>query len=191
MKNALMGHLIQDCLPLELYAWIDPDTESPGRDVLTDTAFGEPQPGEVFDTVRNYFAEYHLEFYRQRWYGNFPSRLHALLLFATRTDAENFRMKYPNRVFGKFLVCTHSLGDYTVSFHDASWLDYLCLPHSLSLATLNEISNHYWKGQLVEEMGLDFMGQPWQETPIIEALFQGKLEKYDSPQSSCCLPGFS
>ena len=189
--NTPMGHLIRDCVPLELFAWLDPESELPGWDVLTGNPFATRLPEDQFSTVRNYFAEYHLEYYRQRLYGTFPSRLHALLLFATRIDAENFRSKHPERVFGKFLVCTHSQGPYTVSFHDASWLDYLRLPPSLNLSTLDEVSNHYWQGTLVEEIGLRFMGQPWRETPVIEALFQGKLATPQYAPATHWLPGFA
>jgi hypothetical protein len=74
-----------------------------------------------------------------------------LLLFATRVDAETFRAKHPARVFGKTLTSARSKGAYICSFHDSSWLDYLRLPHNLSLSTLDTIANHYWKGALVEE----------------------------------------
>lgn len=186
-----MSHLIRDSAPLELYAWLDADAEIPGWDVLSDNPFGFSLPEDSFTTVQNYFAEYHLEYYRQRLFSEFPSRLHALLLFATRVDAENFRAKHPSRVFGKHLVQAHSRGPYVVSFHDSSWLDYLRLPHSLSLSTLDEVSAHYWKGTLVEEVGLSFMDEPWQETPVIEALFQGSLEQAPLHQQTGWLPGFS
>lgn len=186
-----MDHLIKDSAQLELYAWLDPDTSLPGWDVLTGNPFGVSLPEDQFTTVQNYFAEYHLEYYRQRLYNHFPSRLHALLLFATRVDAENFRAKQPGRVFGKHLVCARSTGPYVVSFHDSSWLDYLRLPHSLSLETLDKVSNFYWKGALVEEVGLHFMGEPWWEPPVIEALFQGKLQPAPSTQQTYSLPGFS
>jgi hypothetical protein len=187
----MMDHLIKDSATLELYAWLDPDAELPGWDVLTGNPFGTSLPEDQFTTVQNYFAEYHLEYYRQRLYNNFPSRLHALLLFATRVDAENFRVKHPGRVFGKYLVCARSKGPYVVSFHDSSWLDYLRLPHSLNLSTLDEVSNHYWKGTLVEEIGLRFMDERWWEPPVIEALFQGTLEPIHRQQQTLSLPGFS
>jgi hypothetical protein len=187
----MMDHLIKDSATLELYAWLDPDAELPGWDVLTGNPFGTSLPEDQFTTVQNYFAEYHLEYYRQRLYNNFPSRLHALLLFATRVDAENFRVKHPGRVFGKYLVCARSKGPYVVSFHDSSWLDYLRLPHSLNLSTLDEVSNHYWKGTLVEEIGLCFMDERWWEPPVIEALFQGTLEPIHRQQQTLLLPGFS
>ena len=187
----MMDHLIKDSATLELYAWLDPDAQLPGWDVLTGNPFGIALPEDHFTTVQNYFAEYHLEYYQQRLYNSFPSRLHALLLFATRVDAENFRTKHPSRVFGKYLVKARSQGEYTVSFHDSSWLDYLRLPHSLNLSTLDEVSSHYWKGALVEEVGLRFMEERWREPPVIEALFQGTLEPLERQQYTRWLPGFS
>ncbi len=186
-----MDHLIKDSAPLELYAWLDPDAELPGWDVLSANPFGLSLPEDHFTTVQNYFAEYHLEYYRQRLFQDFPSRLHALLLFATRIDAENFRAKHPSRAFGKHLVPARSKGSYVVSFHDSSWLDYLRLPHSLNLSTLDEVSSYYWKGKLVEEVGLSFMDEPWRETPVIEALFQGTLEPVTRHHQTGWLPGFS
>ena len=187
-----MSHLIKDTATLELFAWLDPDAQLPGWDMLTENPFGTSLPEDRFTTVQNYFAEYHLEYYRQRLYNDFPSRLHALLFFATRVDAENFRVKHPARVYGKYLFCAHSTGAYVVSFHDSSWLDYLRLPHSLNLSTLDEVSRHYWKGSLVEEVGLPFMNERWREPPVIEALFQGTLAPVDHrQQQTLLLPGFT
>ena len=75
-----------------------------GLDILVGNPFGQSLPEDQVTTVQNYFAEYHLEYFRQRLYQQFPSRLHALLLFATRVDAETFRATHPARVFGKTLV---------------------------------------------------------------------------------------
>src|ERR1035437_6670485 len=176
-----MDRLIKDTVPLELYAWVEPGADLPGWDILSGNPFGTTLPEDQFTTVQNYFAEYHLEYYRQRLFSDFPSRLHALLLFATRVDAESFRAKQPLRAQGKSLVCVRSQGAYVVSFHDSSWLDYLRLPHNLSLETLDEISNYYWKGALVEDVGVRFMNELWWEPPVIEALFQGTLETIHSP----------
>ena len=186
-----MDHLIKDSAPLELFAWRDPTANSAGADIFSGNPFNTPHPGDQFTTAQNYFAEYHLEYYRQRLYNDFPSRIHATLLFATRVDAENFRSKHPGRVFGKTLARARSAGPYTVSFHDSSWLDYLRLPHNLSLETLDEVSRHYWSGTLVEEVGLRFLEERWREPPVIEALFQGTLEPLHKPQRSAWLPGFS
>ena len=174
-----------------MFAWLKPDETLSGGDVFNGTPFSTGLPEDRIGAVQNYFAEYHLEYYRQRLYGDFPSRLHARLFFATRTDAESFRTRHPTLTAGKHLVRAHSTGDYVVSYHDASWLDYLRLPHSLNLSTLDEVSNYYWKGMLVEEIGLRFMDQPWRETPVIEALFQGKLFMPSKAPQTHWLPGFS
>ena len=170
-----MNHLIKDNSPLELFAWLEPKADLPSCDIFSGNPFNTPLPDDQFTTAQNYFAEYHLEYYRQRLYNGFPSRLHSTLLFATRIDAENFGTKHQARVAGKVLTSVRSSGNYVVSFHDSSWLDYLRLPHSLSLSTLDEISGHYWKGALVEEIGLTYMSERWWEPPVIEALFQGTL----------------
>lgn len=194
-----MDNLIRDNATLELYAWLDEDSDLPGWDILTGSPFGAtlssieggtPVPSDQFLAVQNYFAEYHLEYFRQRRYNHFPSRLHALLLFATRTDAETFYKKHTDRVFGKELVCAKTTGPYTCSFHDSSWLDYLRLPHSLGLEALDEIANYYWSGAIVEDVGLKFLDQPWREPPVIEALFQGTLEPVRFQPKTAWLPGF-
>ncbi len=188
-----MDHLLRDSTTLELYAWLDSDGdgELPGWDILVGNPFAEALAADRMATVQNYFAEYHLEYFRQRLYQHFPSRLHAVVLFATRVDAETFGSKHPARVFGKALTPARSKGTYRCSFHDASWLDYLRLPHSLSLATLDEIANHYWKGALVEEVGLTFLNERWREPPVIEAVFQGTLETVIPTPQSAWLPGFA
>lgn len=184
MKNLLRGQA-----PVELYAWVNTDSGVSECDFQSGSPFGSSlaAPGSVPSPwlVHNYFAEYHLEFFRQRSFNAYPSRLHALFLFATRTDAETFKEKYPAQAFGKRLVRAVSQGPYTCSFHDASWIEYLRLPHSLSLDTMNIISDAYWSGTIVEDAGLTFMDEPWQEAPVIEALFLGQLE----PQEHILAPG--
>ena len=194
-----MDNLIKDTVTLEPFCWLEPGSDLPGWDILKGSPFGatlaspeggEPTPGDQLISVQNYFAEYHLEYFRQRRYNHFPSRLHALLLFATRTDAMTFRSKHPQRVFGKDLTCARTAGPYVCSFHDASWLDYLRLPHSLSLGALDDVAEYYWSGKTIEEVGLTFMNEPWQEPPVIEALYQGTLEAVRGHAQSGWLPGF-
>lgn len=186
-----MSQLMTSGLQLELYTWLAPDAELRADDALKAHWSGDffadfsadcwaanqgYSPAEnQLKRVQNYFAEYHLEYYRQRFHAHFSSRLHACSLFATRVDAEIFRQKHPTCVSGKSLVCARSRGDYVVSFHDASWLNYLRLPHNLSLDRLDEIASYYWRGVLLEEIGPPFLDAPWREMPVIEALFQGHL----------------
>jgi hypothetical protein len=147
-------------------------------------------PGDQLLSVQNYFAEYHLEYFRQRRYNHFPSRLHAMLQFATRTDAMTFRTKHPQRVFGKNLVCARTTGAYICSFHDASWLDYLRLPHSLSLSALDEVAEHYWSGRTVEEIGLTFMNEPWQEPPSSRRFIRVPLSPPPATPNPAGYPAF-
>ena len=165
----VMGHLIRDTASIELFSWVSPAARGAGMDAL------EP-PADQLCVVQNYFAEYHLEYFRQRQFEGFPSRLHAQRLFATHTDAENYSKQHPESVKGKMLARARSTGAYVVSFHDSSWLDYLRLPHNLSLETLNKISSHYWLGELAEEINLRYLDERWREPPVIEALFMGTLE---------------
>ncbi|GBG02010.1 hypothetical protein AZSI13_13370 [Azospira sp. I13] len=190
-----MDNLLHGAAPLELYVWLEPEESLPGWDFQTGGPHAEPRTvfpsGTNPQLVHNYFAEYNLEFFRQRSFERYPSRLHAQFLFATRTDAENYRQKHPGRVFGKQLTRVTTRGPYTCSYHDANWIDYLHLPHSLDLDTLGAISKAYWAGTLVEEAGLTFMDQPWQEPPVIEALFQGHLVPEPAPARAIgLLPGF-
>ena len=39
-----MDHLIKDTARLELFAWLNPDEELPGWDVLTGSPFGTTMP---------------------------------------------------------------------------------------------------------------------------------------------------
>ena len=52
-----MDHLIKDTARLELFAWLNPDEELPGWDVLTGSPFGTTLPEDQFTTVQNYFAQ--------------------------------------------------------------------------------------------------------------------------------------
>ena len=194
-----MDNLIRDTATLELFCWLPPESDLPAWDMLKGSPFGAtlsapegaaPSLGNQFSTLQNYFAEYHLEYFRQRRFDYFPSRLHALHLFATQTDAMTFAQKHPGHVYGRQLVKPQTVGAYACSFHDASWLDYLRLPHNLSLTALDQVAEYYWAGRTVEEIGLPFLDVPWREPPVIEALFQGQLESTSRPAQSGWLPGF-
>jgi hypothetical protein len=57
---------------------------------------------------------------------------------------------------------------------------------------LDEVAEHYWSGRTVEEVGLMFMNEPWQDPPVIEALYQGTLEPvWGHANQSGWLPGFN
>jgi len=60
------GHLIKDNSTIELFAWLRPDEQMSGGDVLNGNPFSTGRPEDRIGAVQNYFAEYHLEYYRQR-----------------------------------------------------------------------------------------------------------------------------
>ena len=132
-------------------------------------------PIEQLKVFNKFVVQFFPDFGHDFWVMNSVDVNNARLFFATRVDAECFRARHPALTAGKHLVRAQSAGDYVVSFHDASWLDYLRLPHSLSLSTLDEIASHYWGGTLVEEIGLSFHDERWREPAVIEALFVGRL----------------
>jgi len=195
-----MDNLIRDGAPLELFAWLDADAELPAWDRLKGCPFGAapgalagaaPPPAGALSTGQDYSAEYPLQSLKHRRCNPVPSRLHPPRPFATRIDADTYRSKHPARVYGKHQVRARTQGAYLCSFHDASWLDYLRLPHSLGFGALDEIAEHYWSGRTVEDIGLTFMNEPWREAPVIEALFQGALEAVSGAPRTAWLPGFA
>lgn len=170
-----MGHLLENDTPIELYAFLREDEPTSAEESLLGIQLTPTVLQSQSATVRTYFAEYHLEYFRQRLYQHFPSRLHAVSLFATRSDAETYARRHPERVAAKSLMQIRSQGSYCCSFHDASWLDYLRLPHNLSLDELDRIAGYYWQGELAEAVKLTYLEQRWHEPPVIEALFRGSL----------------
>ena len=183
-KNLFAGRAF-----LEFYAWAEADGALPGWSFEGGGPHGEssaPTPAQ------DYFVEYHLEFFRQQGFNRYPSRLHSHLLFATRADAEAFAEKHPERTYGRRLIKLRASGPCSCSFHDGAWLDYLRQPHTFDLEALSKVAKDYWSGRTVEEAGLPFLGQPWREVPVIEALVLGEVAPVPvSLPRSLDLPGFA
>lgn len=124
--------------------------------------------------VQNYFAEYHLEFFRQRRFKQFPSRLQSKLLFISRIDALAFYRKNIQFLNYKVLGCVQTTSEYTLSYHDAAWLEVLRRSNNLSLPELDNIAENYWSGKTVQSVGgIETESGVWNESPIIEVLLQG------------------
>jgi hypothetical protein len=138
-------------------------------------------------SVQNYFAEYHLEYFRQRRYNHFPAAcMPAAIRHAHRCD------DLPQQASAARLRQEPGLrpqGAYICSFHDASWLDYLRLPHSLSLAALDEVADTTGRADGRGNRP-DLHERALAEPPVIEALYQGALEPVWGHQQSGWLPGF-
>jgi len=182
-----MDHLIKDSATLELYAWLDPDAELPGWDVLNGNPFGTSLPEDQFTTVPELFRRVPSRYYRQRLYNDFPSRLHALLLFATPRRRGKLPCQAPGRVFGKYLVCARSKGAYVVSFHDSSWLDSCAFRTASTYPRLTSLKPLLAR-PLVEEIGLRFMNERWWGNRLSSKRLSGTLEPINRrSQTLCCL----
>jgi hypothetical protein len=157
-----MDNLIKDSTTLELFCWLEPGSELPGWDILKGGPFGatlaSPE-GRRTDTRRP--ADFGAELLCGISPGILPPAplqrvsqpTACAIAVCDKNRCHDFRTKHPQRIFGKNLTCAKTSGTYTCSFHDASWLDYLRLPHSLSLSALDEVAEFYWSGKTVEEVG--------------------------------------
>lgn len=134
--------------------------------------------------LRNYIAEYNLEVDRMRWFSKYPSRLHAIFLFDSDTEANKYRSRHPDHVDRRVLKRVKTVGEYVYSLHDSSWVNFLRLPHSIDESSNNDISKCYWSGERVEQYELMSFGAPWTEEAIIEVLFLGRVDFYDKVLST-------
>lgn len=126
--------------------------------------------------LRNYITEYDLERYRCERHREFPSRLHALYLFASRGDAQQYAEKHEQHIRGRVLKRGVTQGQYVYSLHDAAWIDFLRKDHVLDVDTLNVCWRGYWTGQRTEALRFQSYGSVWSPSSVIEVLFYGRLE---------------
>ena len=129
--------------------------------------------------LRDYMAEYNLEVDRLKWFLKYPSRLHSIFLFDSEIEANNYAIKHPEHVGDRKLKKVKTVGSYTYSKHDSSWVNFLRLPHGIDVGSINDISKSYWAGIKVEERELKSFGKPWTESPVMEILFLGRVDFYD------------
>lgn len=125
--------------------------------------------------INHYRIEYDLERYRIADFRDYPSRLHALFLFATVEDATTYQKAHPEHVHSRILKRGVTDGPHIFSTHDAAWIDFLRLGHSLDADTFSACARAYWRGLRADECELMSMGQPWEATSISEVLFYGRL----------------
>ncbi len=129
--------------------------------------------------TRDYLAEYNLEQGRERYFTKYPSRLNAIYLFKSEEEAYKYNDRHKWHVGDRKLKKCYSKVSLGYSIHDLSWVDFLRLPHSVDVKSLDYISRAYWSGQKVEDSRLESMGKPWIQKPIFEVLFLGRVEFYD------------
>lgn len=136
--------------------------------------------------THHYTAEYNLEVNREHYFPEYPSRLNAIYLLRSESEAEDYKNRHMAHVAGRVLKKVHSVGPHAYSTHDSSWVDFLRLPHNCDDETIRQVTQAYWHGVNVQDCGLQTFGKPWTQSPIIEVLYLGRIDFYDRslPQSN-------
>lgn len=129
--------------------------------------------------THHYTAEYNFEINREQYFQDYPSRLNAIYLLRSESEAEEYQKRHMAHVGGRVLKKVRTVGQYVYSIHDSSWVDFLRLNHSCDDQTVHCVTQAYWRGINVAEYKLSSMGQPWTESPIMEVLYLGRIEFYD------------
>ena len=128
------------------------------------------------NVVRNYRVEWNLELVRFQEFKELPCRLHALFLFDTKVDAERYKEIHSDHVKGRILKRGRPVGQYRFSIHDAAWIDFMRLPHSMDDGeSIWSVGRAYWRGVQAETVELTSMGKPWHVRSCREVLFYGTL----------------
>jgi hypothetical protein len=95
-----------------------------------------------------YRVEYNLERARHAHpeLTHYPSRLWALYLLNSRTDAEAYAVTHPEHVGNRVLKRCVMIGPYLYSIHDAASIDFLMVSHSMDDDTWSLCAHRYWSG---------------------------------------------
>lgn len=125
--------------------------------------------------LRNYLAEYNLEISRRSYYSSYPSRLNALFLFEQEYEAKRYSLLNPDHIANRDLKKVISKNKYILSKHDANWIDFLRLPHSMDQETIHNVCKSYWEGEVVKDCNLVSLGKQWSKEPLFEILYQGNV----------------
>lgn len=126
-----------------------------------------------------YTAEYNLEINREHYFPDYPSRLNAIYLLRSESEAMEYKDRHMPHVAGRVLKKAYTVGKYAYSMHDSSWVDFLRLNHTCDDQTSYDVAQAYWQGVNVADCQLRSMGEPWTESPIIEVLYLGRIGFYD------------
>jgi hypothetical protein len=187
--------------PKEFYVWVDPEDFSVKHNVGLIGWIGTAQiPSDLkaedlmfifnadhkqgfmsrfhLGVMRNYSIEYELERFRSAYYPDYPSRLHAVYLWPDKKEAERYATNHKDHLRGRILKRGLTEGPYKYSIHDAAWIDFLRLGHSLEPETISACAHAYWTGARADQEGQQFSspGKPWTPISAMEALLYGGLE---------------
>lgn len=96
-------------------------------------------------------------------------------MFQSEQDAKQYAARNQAHVGGREKVTVQSVGDYCLSIHDSSWVDFMRLKYGMVGDSIHDVCQSYWKGIPVQDCKLESCGEPWTEAPIYEVLFLGQV----------------
>ena len=104
--------------------------------------------------INDFGIEYDLERCRYERYRDLPSRLFALFLFESRTEASRYYAQHPTHVGRRILKRGLTTGSCIYSIHDSARIDFLRLGHSMDADTFNYCWRGYWSGARINAPGV-------------------------------------
>lgn len=190
----------------EFLVWIDPEDFLVHHNVSFTGSFTSPPTDEAApvlmflpnpefrgfispfqnNLLRSYMADYNLEVARAQWFVEYPSRLHAIFLLRSEADAEAYRDQNPEHVSNRILKRVRTVGGYTFSTHDSSWIEFLRQGLMIDRDSLEACARAYWSGQLVRDCQLELRGRPWTREPVPEVLLVGRVDFDDRTLDGPC-----
>lgn len=135
--------------------------------------------------IMNYISDYNLEIHRADRYKLYPSRLSALFLLNSLDDAELYRSAHPDHVSGRILKRCTTNSQYIYSTHDAAWVDFMRLGHSMNDQTILNVTSAYWEGERATANIATTMGKPWIPNSVQEVLFLGRVDFSNRDLAQC------
>ena len=103
----------------------------------------------------------------------------AIFLFDNEVAARKYADRHPEGVGSRVLQKVRTVGEYTCSFQNMSWIDYLRIPHFLRPERIEAICRDYWIGRRVIDYTLTSFGKLWTVEPLVETVYGGSVEFYD------------
>jgi hypothetical protein len=197
-----MNNLYKGDATKEFYVWIDTSNLVVFNNFKVGSLFSVPVfpdidnlsfiPNEkakgfisLFQTnlIWRYRTEYNFEMSRRYYFKNYPSRLEAIYLLPSHKEAIKYRDTHIDHVGDRFLKKVRTVGEYTYSVHDTSWVDFSHRLGMLDHDTIHNVCKSYWNGIYVKDCQLESRGKSWTQKPIIEILYLGRVDFYNKKLS--------
>jgi len=192
-----MANIFEDCVERIFYCWVDHDLFIANHNYtigsFTSSNFDPAKnddhvmfiPNENFSQVispfqmrllNNYMAEYNLELSRRQYFKHYPSRLVAIFLFDSESEANVYRDRNFDHVGKRILRKAKTVNRYVYSKHDSSWVDFFRLWGTKDKETINNSCKCYWQGIAVKDCELLHCGSKWSQGAIFEILYYGRID---------------